>query len=470
MHKLDGLLLPFCVFSGDVDLAVGGLGLGLLHALLDILAEVMQAVHKECRRHFQLQVDRARLWESRVLHGCLVAQHLLPQVLSKVGGNRCDQQSLHLNKAVEQVLVHLLVDIMARATGDSIAVLVTCVLQAKPAALDGLTEEHACVMLIRCCHDLVHLVFKDLIKEIVFTSAEGVLLDQTHGLLHPLNLLRELQDGGVRDRAHKICIIKAVPSIGQSQACGVTGELIHDVLQRKEVAPRLGHLLAVNRDVAVAVDALGPKFLGEHGCMVVEAHCQVVLDEVLARHTHVHRVPEQELIPHLLQSVLGDGGLQCVQGRASKEDIVPDSVGQLLGLDACCAQLLPIHVQVRAISLWPLASKPCPLVQNVANGIVSHVDGGVRERVNEVVKWTREGHLGAQPKGTRACMLVQPPDHFLKASPGPPGVGLQRVIDVIFHLSGPFLLAITQVPLVHQCDDAHVPGPADNLVLGLGVL
>lgn len=52
--------------------------------------------------------------------------------------------------------------------------------------------------------------------------------------------------------------------------------------------------------------------------------------------------------------------------------------------------------------------------------------------------------------GPWAGVLAQPPDALLEAAAGAGGVRLQPAVDVRLHLRAPRLLAVPQVPLVHQ--------------------
>jgi hypothetical protein len=69
--------------------------------------------------------------------------------------------------------------------------------------------------------------------------------------------------------------------------------------------------------------------VGPHGGVAVDEVCQVVLDEVLARHAAVHRVPVTELSPQLVQGGLRDAALVGVLVRLAV-NVVPHFQCQLL--------------------------------------------------------------------------------------------------------------------------------------------
>lgn len=68
------------------------------------------------------------------------------------------------------------------------------------------------------------------------------------------------------------------------------------------------------------------------GRVVVEGVCEVVWDQVLARHAQIQRVPVHELVPQLVQVLLGD--LALLGHGLSEKHKVEELACALLGRDA----------------------------------------------------------------------------------------------------------------------------------------
>ena len=81
---------------------------------------------------------------------------------------------------------------------------------------------------------------------------------------------------------------------------------------------------------------------------------------------------------------------------------------------------LPCSAYLIGHIMWP--DSPCalsiqvPLLQQVGDSVVRHVDGGVRQGLNEV-GWVA-GQACAQSKGPAASPLVQPAQGILEAVAG----------------------------------------------------
>ena len=98
------------------------------------------------------------------------------------------------------------------------------------------------------------------------------------------------------------------------------------------------------------------------GTMVVEEVGQMVWYQVLSGRSHVQWVPEMELLSHLLNSFslrLQVGWQRCIR----EEDVIPELVSDLLRLEIGNALLLPINIALQVVD----------------DGVIGHVDGGVRE-------------------------------------------------------------------------------------------
>mmetsp|Transcript_121739 Transcript_121739/g.289416 ORF Transcript_121739/g.289416 Transcript_121739/m.289416 type:complete len:287 (-) Transcript_121739:586-1446(-) len=186
--------------------------------------------------------------------------------------------------------------------------------------------------------------------------------------------------------------------------------------------------------------------------MVVKCHGQVILDQVLPGDPEVHGVPEPELFAHLVQSLLRD--LAVLGVRPVQEDKVPHFIRQIRRLDAGRAALLPIQVALT--------------VQQVGNGVVGHVDGTVRQGLDDELLIPRD--LRSQAKGTAARPFLQPPDGvfegLLDAVVVADEVG---AVQVALDLTTPALRAVLQVPLINGSHHALIARSRNHLLLRLGV-
>mmetsp|Transcript_1402 Transcript_1402/g.3373 ORF Transcript_1402/g.3373 Transcript_1402/m.3373 type:complete len:298 (+) Transcript_1402:1452-2345(+) len=108
-------------------------------------------------------------------------------------------------------------------------------------------------------------------------------------------------------------------------------------------------------------------------------------------------------------------------------------------------------------------------LKKVGDGVVRHVDGRVREGLNDKLLVPR--HERAKAKGARACPLLKPVKSLHKGLASGRGVGLKsgRVTDVVLHLLAPFLFTILKEPLIEVCHNTLVTRAADNLALRLEV-
>ena len=94
--------------------------------------------------------------------------------------------------------------------------------------------------------------------------------------------------------------------------------------------------------------------------MVVERHGKVVTDEILAGASEIHGVPVLELMAEALEDVLTDVAFSRV--GTLLEDILPNSVIEVLSLKAKRAWLLPIEVASTTL-------------KEVGHSVVSHING-----------------------------------------------------------------------------------------------
>ena len=136
---------------------------------------------------------------------------------------------------------------------------------------------------------------------------------------------------------------KPVSCISTSKASCVCSELLNSIVNREEVSGRLGHLLVVQLDVAIAEErtrhlgAIGPNRLVD-----VKTHHQMVLDQVFSTHTQIEGIPILELMTQLLKLRLFDSTLrgialwimECPLTHSVAEDVIKYFRSQLVGTDA----------------------------------------------------------------------------------------------------------------------------------------
>mmetsp|Transcript_25357 Transcript_25357/g.50518 ORF Transcript_25357/g.50518 Transcript_25357/m.50518 type:complete len:442 (-) Transcript_25357:1526-2851(-) len=278
----------------------------------------------------------------------------------------------------------------------------------------------------------------------------------SHGLGNPGSLVGQCNDRGVGRLSAKVGIIEAVSRVGAGEACRVGAVRLHALLEGEEVPHRLGHFRSVHEDVAVGVVSPGPELgcVGPDGGVVEEGHSQVIGDEILRRAAEMEGVPVLEFRPHLLQGC-GVNARVRRHGPLLK-DVVEDCVGHILRLDA-----VRPHLAVEVA---------LPL-QNMRNGVVRHVDGGVGQTLNDPFVVPRE--QGSKAELTGARPLLEPPDGILVFRQRRGVVRLESAAllrDVFGHGPRPQLVrTICQVPLVGGGDDALVPRPAHDPALGFVV-
>ncbi len=246
----------------------------------------------------------------------------------------------------------------------------------------------------------------------------------------------QTQDVGIGRLLLKVGILDAIARVGERESRGVRTEFLDRLAQAERVARRLGHLFAVEHEVAVGTHRARPVVLGEERRVHVHAEGEVVRDEVLARRAQIHRVKVAELATKHLG--LGLGHARVGRERSIAQDVVPHLVRQLVGLDANGAHLAAVRNAALEV---------------VCNGVVGHVDGRVAQRFHQVLRIPRQ--LGAETVRARTRPLLEPVDGALEgvAHLGAVGVHLR---DQLARLRLPRLLAVVHVPLVAQRHDALV--------------
>mmetsp|Transcript_34139 Transcript_34139/g.109649 ORF Transcript_34139/g.109649 Transcript_34139/m.109649 type:complete len:234 (-) Transcript_34139:2159-2860(-) len=232
--------------------------------------------------------------------------------------------------------------------------------------LERVAEPHAREALRHGEHEPVHLVCEPRVEPRgggARRPHRRVLSAARERGTRPLELGGEREDGAVGDGRVEVRVEDPVARVGAREAGRVGAPLLARLQQADEVALGLGHLFGVDLHVAVAKDRARVLcgVVLPYSRVVVETHRQVVRDQVLARHAHVHRVPKLELAPHARERCGRDRRLARRRlVRLPEQHVVPKALGALLGRDGRrCA----------------VGAKHRAALQQVRDGVVGHVDG-----------------------------------------------------------------------------------------------
>mmetsp|Transcript_10726 Transcript_10726/g.38087 ORF Transcript_10726/g.38087 Transcript_10726/m.38087 type:complete len:780 (-) Transcript_10726:298-2637(-) len=325
-------------------------------------------------------------------------------------------------------------------------VLVPCGLQLVEASLQGLPEEHDLVGLDALSSAqgdgaLEHLVVEG---EVTRPRAGGGVED----LIHPVAFLGQPQNRGIGSVVDEVGVLHGVSGVGKGEPHSIRRVLLDGFPEGLKVSGRLGHLLVVQQEVAIAPHPPGPLLLGPNRRVVIQRECEVVLDQVLPADPQVKGVPVVELRLHGVQGLRRDARVR--RQVPEPEHVVPHRVGQAFRLDF--RLVLAVHL---------------PALQDMRNGVVRHVYRRVRERLDE--KFLVPGHQRPEAEGPGAGPLPHPAQGVLEGVPDLVHLKDRHVREAIPRLLQPALLAVLQVPLVRQRHNALVPTSAHHLLLGLKV-
>mmetsp|Transcript_13194 Transcript_13194/g.39937 ORF Transcript_13194/g.39937 Transcript_13194/m.39937 type:complete len:502 (-) Transcript_13194:1382-2887(-) len=368
-------------------------------------------------------------------------QDVPPDVLCPVRCNGSHQSCLHINEPEHVVPLHAVLP-----AGHPVPV--PQVLQLEPPRLESLLKLEA---LVGSSGDVArrrHLVVESPVDEGVGAGAQGVL--SSHSLSHPLCLLGQPQHRRVCHLLIKVGVVHGVTSISQPHSTGVCTVLCNALLQRLEVAFGLGHGLVVEQQVAVGAHSsrLAAGEVRPDAGVRVQAEREVVLNQVLPAHPKVHRVPEVELAAAGGKHVAGD--LTILRRWPIQEYVLPElGIDSLRGDGAGGGRRLAVDVAA---------------LKDVGHCVEGHVDGAVRQRLNQVLRVPRQA--GAKAEGAGAGPLVQPVQGLLE--------GLARLIHRhrLQHLAGgglPFGFTVLEVPLVCQGHHTVFARPGHHRLVRLGV-
>ena len=206
--------------------------------------------------------------------------------------------------------------------------------------------------------------------------------------------------------------------------------------------------MVVEDHVAVAVNAFGHHLVVvPHGGVVVQAHGQMISDQVLARDPQVKWVPVLELVPHFVQVLLRH--LEVGRVSAFFEDVVPALVAHVFGLNSEGSRLAAVEGTA---------------LEQVGDRVVSHVDRGIGEGLDQecVVPWEHS----AQTLRPSAPPLLEPVENQVEFMLGLGVVGVEAgTAEVSSDLLLPLVLSVLEEPLVATGNDAVITGSRHNFAL-----
>eukprot|EP00760_Papus_ankaliazontas_P003200 PhM_4_TR11492/c0_g1_i1/m.5952 len=300
---LQGLDLPRRVAGSGEDRHLVCLR-GFLDRLLVLTTDIVQSVVDELLHEAETSVKGRRLRPHLALkHEALrlagVGGHTrLEDVVAHVRANGRQNAALDVDVALHNVAVETLCAAVHLP-------LIARVRELEECGVEGLAELHLAIACVRGDDGSRDLIVEDAVEEGVLSRAEVRLLAV---FLAEIEGNTELAREGNRITGDEVGIVEGVASVGEGKAAAIGGVLVNSVAERAEVAKGLGHLLLLDENVTIAVDALGPlrRVVLPDGGVVVQEHCQVVLDQILAADTEVNGVPVQELIAQLLEGLLRD--------------------------------------------------------------------------------------------------------------------------------------------------------------------
>mmetsp|Transcript_18649 Transcript_18649/g.34838 ORF Transcript_18649/g.34838 Transcript_18649/m.34838 type:complete len:453 (+) Transcript_18649:721-2079(+) len=382
-----------------------------------------------------------------------VMEDIAPHVLTPVGGDRRHHDNDCINEGVHDGLVHR----NTHAHGP-VTVKIPGNHQLKPAQSQTLTEHDGLKLALGGITQVIDFVQKAAVHEqhLAVRGTQLACLSVLQRRLDPLLAVVQIQNSLVGEFRLEVCIFDRVSRVAQGKTSGICRVLLTALQEHEEVTLALRHLLLVHHDMSIAVHAARPHLRAvlPDLQMVVETHGQMVGDQVSGRHSKVHGVPVLELGAHGQQLALADGAISgvCLVQEYEVEHAIAQLTGQNLVLGASA-----LATEVAAFAL-----------QQVCNSIVSHVDGGVGQRLNHELLVPRQ--LSAQTHLTAARPLLQPSHHLLELLHNSDIVCLEVIaVEVVRHGISPSVLSVLQEPLVHQGDHTLVPSARHDQLLRLKI-
>mmetsp|Transcript_2529 Transcript_2529/g.10081 ORF Transcript_2529/g.10081 Transcript_2529/m.10081 type:complete len:340 (+) Transcript_2529:972-1991(+) len=330
----------------------------LLAALARLLGELLtqrrEQIGDVLARNGEARVDLAPLGPACIDCEALALEQARPHVLGEVRCHGRKHERLRLDEAQRERAVQ-----PGRAARG--APQVARVLHRVEARLHRLAEHHRLVPRARLRDRLVDVVLKNLVGEGELAVAHG--RRGRNRVLRPRELLREAQDGVVGRGVLEVGVVHGIARVRQREAHGVRRVQVDGLLQRLEVARRLGHLLAIEHQVAVAAVPERPVLLRKQRNVVVQREGEVVLNEVLAGHAQVEGVEEAELAAHGRKRLHAQRALAARHARGDGtvlERVVPHVVCEVG------------RVHLRLVLAVHLA-----VLDEVRHSVVRHIDGRV---------------------------------------------------------------------------------------------
>ena len=127
--------------------------------------------------------------------------------------------------------------------------------------------------------------------------------------------------------------------------------------------------------MAVAAKGFWPILSRPEGCVVVESKGEMVLDQIVSRYPNIKRIPILKLSSHLPQDLLIDLSLwHLSQSKHKIKHLKTSKIRKEWGQEEVFGCLV-------GDLLWWYRRRPCAihiaLLQNVGDGVVGHVDGGI---------------------------------------------------------------------------------------------
>mmetsp|Transcript_4295 Transcript_4295/g.14240 ORF Transcript_4295/g.14240 Transcript_4295/m.14240 type:complete len:593 (-) Transcript_4295:1642-3420(-) len=453
-HEGEGGDLPGGIRRRDVD--VGGVDLVFLGVLDDVEAEVSRGLEEELEGSREGAVDgEGRIWPdaggvaegagSLAAEGRAFFEDVDPDVLGEVGADGGDELCLEFDEVADDVEAH----------GHSrfrapLAVGVPRELEARGARDDAVAPAHLLEGRCGVVGNFFEFIRKGSIDEVVAVVAE-VEVASFADPPRELFFHEEHRHRRVGPRAGKIRVLQGIPGLGEGQPHGVRRVEVAGLLEHQEVPRRFRHLLRIQEHKAVAVHRPRPQLglLVPDGRVVVEAHRQVVPDQILPGDPEVHRVPVPKLPSHLIYL-----GRRLLRPRpVLQEDVVP-------GLVRHCGRRDETPFSFGSVEV-------VGSLKDVGNGVVCHVDRRIRQGLDDPLRIP--GDLRAEAEEARAGPLAHPAEGVLELGEVLGVVGLEARVDVGLDLLSPFGFAVLEVPLVRVGDDAGIARPRNDFFFRLEV-
>mmetsp|Transcript_19778 Transcript_19778/g.52912 ORF Transcript_19778/g.52912 Transcript_19778/m.52912 type:complete len:274 (+) Transcript_19778:1103-1924(+) len=242
-----------------------------------------------------------------------------------------------------------------------VTVLVEDTLELKEGSAQCLAEHHHIVVPLRLDDQAVHLVGEPAVGEAAILEPFGKWLAAFDVCSHHVQERVQAEQSAVCNTLLEVRVLQCVTGIGGGQSHCVGRMFRHDVLQQVEIPFGFRHFLIVDLKHAVAEDSPRPqlRFFLPDGGVIVQAHRQMILDQILRGDSQVHGVPEPELLPHQFQRLVWH--LRRRLGTVEKYE-VPHVVREILRFDSVGTTFRTVEVAT---------------LEDVCDSVVGHVNRAV---------------------------------------------------------------------------------------------